>query len=72
ETRSDTLAFWTFTVADPTAQLALLRQIVTGKVAIDKAGIDDTLDITAIAPPETRELAVGGAQVIADNDAAVA
>lgn len=72
ETRSDTLAFWTFTVADPTAQLAFLKQIVTGKVAIDKAGIDDTLGITAIAPPETRELAVGGAQVIADNDAAVA
>lgn len=72
ETRADTLAFWTFTVADPTAQLAFLKQVVTGKVAVDKAGDDDILDITAIGPPESRELAVGGAQVIADSDAAVA
>lgn len=71
ETRADTLAFWTFTVADPTAQLAFLKQVVTGKVAIDKGGNDETLDITAIGPAETRELAVGGAQVIADGDAAV-
>lgn len=71
EDRSDTLAFWTFTVADPTAQLALLKQIVTGKVAVDKDNTDETLDITAIGPPESRELAVGGAQVIADSDAAV-
>ena len=70
--RADTLAFWTFTVADPTVSLALLKQIVDGELEIDKAGENDTLDVTAINPAQERELAVGGAQVIAQDDAVIA
>lgn len=69
--RADTLAFWTFTVVDPTGQLSLLASYVTGKLPVDKAGVDEVLDVTPIVPEATRELAVGGALTVAEGDAAV-
>ncbi len=70
--RGDTLAFWTFTVAAPTGQLQLIKSYITGKLPIDWDGDDEVLDITAIGPPEARELAVGGARVVAEGEAAIA
>jgi len=71
DARDDTLAFWTFTVVDPTGQMALLAAYVGGKAPVDRAGADEILDITPIVPAETRELAVGGARVLAEDDAAL-
>jgi len=70
--RADTLAFFNFTVAPATGQLQLLKAYLLGQAPVDKAGRDEILDITAIAPAETRELAVGGAKVVADSDPAIA
>ncbi len=72
DTRADTIAFFTFTVANATGQMQLLKAYVSGQAAVDWAGRDEVLDITAIAPADTREIAVGGAKVLADNDIAVA
>ncbi|MFO0750193.1 MAG: hypothetical protein U1F43_31670 [Myxococcota bacterium] len=72
DTRSDTLAFWTFTVVDATGQMQLLAAYVAGQLPVDRDGADEVLDITPIVPAETRELAVGGAQVLAQGDKAVA
>lgn len=69
--RGDTLAFWTFTVVDATGQMALLGAYIDGKVPVDRAGADEILDITPIMPVEGRELAVGGARVLAEGDAAL-
>lgn len=71
-TRGDTLAFWTFTVADATGQMKLLAAYVGGKLPVDWNGRDETLDITPIVPVETREIAVGGAKVLAQGDQQVA
>jgi hypothetical protein len=70
--RGDTLVFFTFTVADATGQMRLLKAYLSGLAPVDWQGRDELLDITPILPAETRELAVGGAKVVADNDAAIA
>ncbi len=70
--RDDTIAFFSFTVAPATGQMQLLKAYVSGLAPVDWAGRDEILDITPIVPAETRELAVGGAKVIADSDPAIA
>jgi len=70
--RGDTIAFFNFTVMPATGQLQLLKAYVSGQAPVDWAGRDEILDITPIVPAETRELAVGGAKVIADSDPAIA
>lgn len=69
--RGDTLAFFSFTVADATGPMRLLKSYISGLTPVDKAGVDEVLDITAIGPPESRELAVGGARVVAQGDAQI-
>lgn len=70
--RDDTLAFFTFTVADATSQMKLLKAYVSGLAPVSWQGTrEELLDITSMAP-DTRELAVGGAKVVADSDPAVA
>ena len=70
--RRDTIAFFTFTVADASGQMKLLKAYLSGLAPVDWRGKDELLDITPILPAETRELAVGGAKVIADSDPAIA
>lgn len=70
-TRADTLAFWTFTVADATGPMKLLAAYVAGKLPVDRDGVDEVLDVTPIMPEAGRELAVGGAKVLAQGDAYV-
>jgi len=63
--RTDTLAFFTFTVTDDTAQMELLARYVDGKLAVDRGGEDALLDVTPLHPASEREIAVGDAQVVA-------
>ncbi len=70
--RADTLAYFELTVGDDVGQSVLLEAYVTGKVPVDRAGSDVTLDVTALAPPESVEIAVGGAQVLAAGPELVA
>lgn len=70
--RRDTLAFFNFTVADATGQMKLLKAYLSGLLPVDWQGRDELLDVTPIVPADTRELAVGGAKVVADSDPAIA
>ncbi len=70
--RTDTIAFFTFTVTDDTRQLALLARYVDGKVPVDRGGADELLDITPLFPADVREIAVGDAHVVAQTPHEVA
>ncbi|TNF24266.1 MAG: hypothetical protein EP329_25240 [Deltaproteobacteria bacterium] len=63
--RTDTIAFFTFTVGEDTDQLALLARYVDGKLAVDRDGDDALLDITPLHPAGEREIAAGDAEVVA-------
>ena len=63
--RTDTLAFFLFTVTDDATQLALLERYVGGKLPVDHDGVDELLDITPLWPASQREIAVGDGHVVA-------
>jgi len=69
--RTDTIAFFTFTVADATGQMQWLRSYVWGLAPVDWQGKDEILDITPSVPPEKRELAVGQVKLKATSEAAI-
>lgn len=70
--RADTLAFFTFTVGDDAAPLALLERYVGGKLAVDRDGDDALIEVTPLWPAADRQIAAGDAQVLADTPQAVA
>jgi alpha-beta hydrolase superfamily lysophospholipase len=69
--RGDTLAFWTFTVADATSDVAWLKAYVEGLAPVDRAGTDAVVALSPLMPAEGRGLAVGGARNLAEGDEAI-
>lgn len=69
--RGDTLAFFVFTVREATSQMTLLKAYVDGQKPVDLAGADATIGVM-VPPTQGLGIAVGGAQVLAADDAHVA
>jgi len=70
--RSDTLAYFQFTVADTVSATRLLESYVAGKVPVIWRDEPTLLEITPFRPAAARQIAVGDAEVAAEGDHAVA
>lgn len=65
--RSDTLAYFQFTVDDPSVWLLAIQQMISGKVVVDRLGEDLTLGVTAWDPPAQRMIAARHTEVLAPD-----
>jgi len=68
--RSDTLALFSFTVVDPTAQTGYLNVVITGKAPASLGDADEMMALSPFMPLEGRKLAIVG-QPVATDDAAI-